>query len=38
MKAKILFNNLIIQEQYFVQGEIDINKKEALFISEIRGR
>jgi len=36
-EGKILFNNLIIQEQYFVQGEIDINKKEALFIVKSEG-
>lgn len=36
-EGKILFNNLIIQEQYLVQGEIDINKKEALFIVALDG-
>ena len=36
-EGKILFNNLIIQEQYLVQGEIDINKKEALFIVKSEG-
>lgn len=36
-EGKILFDNLIIQEQYLVQGEIDADKKEALVIVECEG-